>query len=190
MPTKFTFDTEFFDVATGNSKPNSPATAGGVPGRLPTTAGNAMAGTSRQSIFDEGFANGLQEGRKQAQADLAQLQQHLQSTLLSLQTMLNEREAQILSQMLSLLHTTLHRMVGTLVEKWPQDLLEHHLKSVITSIKTDESLTLRLHPAARGYHEKLQLPHASVLGLPMHIAPDASLSHTDVVVEWKNGGAE
>ncbi|MBI1308792.1 MAG: hypothetical protein GC129_02890 [Proteobacteria bacterium] len=177
---KYTFDTEFFEVV-GDAKSPSPTA---------TRAPASMPANPRQKAYDEGYTTGLKEGQQQAQADLAQLQQHLQSTLTALQKTTEERESTLATQMLALLRTTLYRQVGDLMSHYPDELLEQHLRSVLPLIKADESLTLRIHPAARGYHEKLQLPQASILGLPMHIITDPSLGLTDAVVEWKNGGVE
>lgn len=174
---KYTFDTEFFEVV------------GGPAGH--TTIPQAHAAMNpRQKAYDEGYANGLREGQQQAQADLQKLQQHLQNTIISLQRSVEERETQLLTQSLALLRVTLHHLLGHVVAHFPDELLEEHLRNLLPLLKTDEALTLRIHPAARGYHEKLQLPHASIMGLPMHILTDPNLGLTDAVVEWKNGGAE
>jgi len=172
---KYTFDTEFFEVVGGTSPTPRPGSAPVNP---------------RQKAYDEGYTTGLSEGQKQAQADLAQLQQHLQSTLSALQKSMAEREASLITEALSLLRTTLHRLVGDLMSHYPDEMLEQHLRAVLPLIKADESLTLRINPAARGYHEKLQLPQAGILGLPMHIITDTTLGLTDAVVEWKHGGVE
>lgn len=177
-PQKFTFDTEFFEL---------------VPGSASSTAAAHLAQTQaeqKQQAYDEGYAAGLKEGQQQAQADLAVMQQHLQKTLAALQGGMAEREAQLLMQTLALLRTSLHHLVGDVLRHYPDELLEQHLRMVLPLVKTDESLTLRIHPQARGYHEKLGLPHAGIMGIPMHVVADASLGGTDAVVEWKNGGAE
>ncbi|MFA5901836.1 MAG: hypothetical protein WC829_22295 [Hyphomicrobium sp.] len=176
---KFSFDTEFFEVMPGSD------------GLVPTVGNQQKAMEAvRQQAYADGFAAGLAEGQQQAQTDLAQLQQHTNNTLLTLQTTQAEREGQLLSQCLGLLHTTLHHLLGHAVTHYGPELLEHHLRSILPLLKTDESLTLRIHPAARGFHEKLGLPQAAILGLPMQIVPDTTLGHTDVIIEWRNGGVE
>lgn len=173
--TKFAFDTEFFEVVAG--QPGA--------GTISTTSSRSM-----EAIKQEAYAAGLAEGQKQAQADLAQLQQHLQNTIVSLQKSLAEREEQITRQCLGLLGVTITHLLGHAGSHYGAELLEHHLRTLLPLIKTDESLTLRIHPAARGYHEKLGLPQASILGLPMHVVPDATLGPTDAIIEWANGGVE
>lgn len=184
--TKFGFDTEFFELVQGQKTPAS-ATATPV-----VTAADLQAQeqAERQRIYDEGFTAGMAEGQQQAQADLAQLQQHLQNALLALQTAQNEREEQLLTQTLSLLRVSLHRIVGQVADNYGPELLEHHLRTLLPLLKADEVLTLRIHPAARGFHEKLGLPQAAIMGLPMNIVSDPALGQTDAVVLWANGGVE
>lgn len=183
---KFGFDTEFFELVQGQQ-----AAGGGLaaPGITPVQQ-RVQVEEMRQQAYDEGFAAGVSEGQKQAQADLAQLQQHLQNALLALQTTQNEREEQLLMQMLSLLRVSLHHLVGQVAANYGPELLEHHLRALMPLLKGDEALTLRIHPAARGFHEKLGLPQASIMGLPMNVTSDPSLGQTDAVVLWANGGVE
>ncbi|RYG60449.1 MAG: hypothetical protein EON60_07145 [Alphaproteobacteria bacterium] len=184
--TKFGFDTEFFELVQGQKVSAKTAVeAPATPEDL-----RAQEAAVRQGIYDEGYAAGMEEGQKQAQADLAQLQQHLQNTLLALQKTQDEREEHLLTQMLGLLRVTLHRLVGQVADNYGPELLEHHLRTLLPLLKSDEALTLRIHPAARGFHEKLGLPQASIMGLPMHIASDPTLGQTDAVVMWTNGGVE
>jgi flagellar biosynthesis/type III secretory pathway protein FliH len=193
--TKFGFDTEFFELVQGQGN-ETPATDGVAPtkpaGAMPTTIAQfrAQMEETRQQAYAEGYAVGMSEGQNQAQADLAQLQQHLQNALLALQSAQNEREEHLLMQTLSLLRVTLHHLVGQTMANYGPELLEHHLRALLPLLKTDEALTLRIHPAARGFHEKLGLPQASIMGLPMHIAADANLGPTDAVILWANGGVE
>lgn len=176
---KFAFDTEFFEVV------GTHAAVG------PTAAQRrAEEESSKQEAYNAGYSAGLAEAQKAGQADLAQLQQNLQNTLMALQKSQNERETQLLNQMLTFTRTSLHRIVGHAAEHYGAEMLESHLRSLLDKLKADESLTLRIHPAARGFHEKLQLPQAAILGLPMQINPDSSLGPTDAVVEWRNGGVE
>lgn len=184
--TKFGFDTEFFELVPGQqgsvpANPNKPLTK---------EQQQALVEEARQAAYADGYAAGLAEGQQQAQADLAQLQQHLQNTLLTLQTAINEREEHLLMQCLSLLRVSLHHVVGHAANAYGPELLEHHLRALLPLLKMDETLTLKIHPAARGFHEKLGLPQAAIMGLPMHIAADPALGQTDAVIQWANGGVE
>ena len=182
--TKFGFDTEFFELVQSQKGLSGGAAA-------PATAQQkAQLEDIRRAGYDEGYATGLVEGQKQAQADLALVQQHVQNTLMSLQKATQEREEELLRQTLTLLRQTLHHMVGHAVRHYPSELFEHHLRTIIPLLGGDQSLTLRIHPSARGYHEKLALPQASIMGMPMNLKSDASLGPTDAVVEWTNGGVE
>ena len=183
--TKFGFDTEFFELVQGQKV--SVADKGGAP---TAEQKQAVADDLRRQAYEEGFAAGMAEGLAQAQADLAQLQQHLQNALLALQNTQNEREEQLLMQMLSLLRVSMHHLVGQIAASYGPELLEHHLRALLPQLKADESLTLRIHPAARGFHEKLGLPQAAIMGLPMNIISDPALGQTDAVVMWANGGVE
>jgi flagellar biosynthesis/type III secretory pathway protein FliH len=144
----------------------------------------------RQQAYADGMAAGIVEGQNQAQADLAVVQQHMQNALMALQEAVTQREEQILTQVLSLMRVTLHQLVGLLAVTMGPELLEHHLRALLPLLKTDETLTLRVHPLARGFHEKLGLPQAAIMGVPMHIVNDATLGHTDAVILWANGGVE
>ena len=180
--TKFGFDTEFFELVQSQKGLSGGAAA-------PATAQQkAQLEDIRRAGYDEGYATGLVEGQKQAQADLALVQQHVQNTLMSLQKATQEREEELLRQTLTLLRQTLHHMVGHAVRHYPSELFEHHLRTIIPLLGGDQSLTLRILPSARGYHEKLALPQASIMGMPMNLKSDASLGPTDAVVEWTNGG--
>jgi flagellar biosynthesis/type III secretory pathway protein FliH len=139
---------------------------------------------------NEGYAAGLAEGRKQAQAEVEALSSMAQQALSGLQASLQEREAQMAQQTLSLLRLTLHHLLGHAISHYPDELLEHHLKSVQPLLRQDETLVLHIHPNAQGFHDKLKLPQAQILGLPMQIVPDANLGLSDVVVEWRGGGVE
>lgn len=181
--TKFGFDTEFFELVPGQQ-------GGGVAAVASNPQNKAKLEEARREGYDEGYAVGLAEGQKQAQADLAQVQQHLQNTLMALQTAVTEREQVLLTQVLSLLRQTLHHLVGHAVRHYPAEVFEHHLRTLLPLLTGTETLTLRIHPSARGYHEKLALPQASIMGMAMHLTSDASLGPTDAVVEWANGGVE
>lgn len=182
--TKFGFDTEFFELVNGQQ--------GGASSGGGTSSSNhaKQLDEARQSAYAEGYAKGLEEGQSQAQADLAQLQQHLQNTILALQTSQTQREEQLLVQMLSLMRVSIHQLLGHVAVYLGPELLEHHLRALLPMLVTDESLTLKIHPAARGFHEKLGLPQAAIMGLPMNIVSDPALGHTDAVVQWTNGGVE
>lgn len=193
--TKFGFDTEFFELVQTDTQAGASAPVAGKPtaaGAMPTTIAQfkAQMDEARQQAYTEGYTVGMNEGQNQAQADLAQLQQHLQNALLALQNAQAEREEHLLMQCLSLLRVTLHHVVGQAVASYGPEILEHHLRALLPLLKTDEALTLRIHPAARGFHEKLGLPQASIMGLPMHITSDANLGPTDAVILWANGGVE
>lgn len=180
-PTKFTFDTEFFEVVGGGRN--------AAPVSLPASSSRSSEAKLQQA-YGEGHAAGLAEGQQQAQADLARLQQHTQNALLSLQQATEAREEKLLKNLLGLLQGTLQNLLGHASHHYGAEVLEHHLRALLPLAKTDEQLTLRLHPAARGYHEKLGLPQAQVLGLPLRIVADSTLGPTDALLEWQHGGVE
>jgi flagellar biosynthesis/type III secretory pathway protein FliH len=180
-PAKFTFDTEFFEVVGGGR--NATAIT------LPQSSGRS-AEAKLQQAYTEGHTAGVTEGQQQAQADLARLQQHTQNTLLAMQQALEARDAKLLNNLLGLLQGTLQNLLGHASQHYGAEVLEHHLRALLPLAKPEEQLTLRLHPAARGYHERLNLPHATILGLPLRIVPDSTLGPTDALVEWQHGGVE
>lgn len=180
---KFGFDTEFFEVV-GASSSGSPAS--GEAARPNTKSPDEY----RQEGYDAGYAAGVAEGRKQAEQALVPLQEHLQALLANLEHTVAVREEQLMVNTLSLVRLTLHHLLSHAAQHYPEEVLEQHLKAVIPLVKADESLMLRISPAAQTYHEKLKLPQASILGLPMQIVTDASLAPTDVSIEWRGGGVE
>jgi len=183
--TKFGFDTEFFELVQGQQ---GNTTSSGMPSSPQAQA--KLVEEARQQAYAEGYTKGLAEGQVQSQTDLAQLQQNLQNTLLALQASQTEREEQLLVQMLSLMRVSVHHMLGHVAVFLGPELLEHHLRALLPMLTQDETLTLKIHPAARGFHEKLGLPQAAIMGLPMNIVADPSLGHTDAVIQWANGGVE
>ncbi len=180
-PAKFTFDTEFFEVVGGGRN----AAALSLPQHTSRTAEAKL-----QQAYSEGHAAGLVEGQQQAQADLARLQQHTQNTLMAMQQAMEVRDGQLLNNLLGLLQGTLQCLLGHASQHYGPEVLEHHLRALLPLANTEENLTLKLHPSARGYHEKLNLPHATVLGLPLRIVTDSALGPTDALVEWQHGGVE
>ena len=144
----------------------------------------------KQQAYQDGYAAGMRDGQQQAQADLALVQQHLQNTLIALQNSLEQRDVVLQNQMLGLVMRSAEAVIGHAALHYAPEILEHHLRQILPLVKADESLTLRIHPSARGFHEKLQLPQASILGLTMRVLPDTQLGSVDAVVEWANGGVE
>jgi hypothetical protein len=45
-------------------------------------------------------------------------------------------------------------------------------------------------PQAIGYHEKLGLPQATILGVPLRVVTDTTLGPVDAIMEWQHGGVE
>lgn len=182
---KFGFDTEFFELV------GTPITTVGEPTEgAPKTPLPRGPEALRQQIFSEGHAAGLAEGQAQAQADLARLQQHLQNTLLSLQQANDARDNQVLSTLLGLMQRTLNHLIGHAAQHYGPEVLEHHLRQILPLARTDEALTLRIAPQAVGYHEKLGLPHATILGVPLRVITDTTLGPVDAIMEWQHGGVE
>lgn len=173
---RFGFDTEFGE-------------AGGPGAAAPKVAGKVLE-EARQEAYAQGFAAGEEAGRQQAQEEIQALATQMQGLLTGLQESMVERDKQLLNNTLSLVRLSLHQILGQAATNYPDTLLEHHLRAVQPLIRQEESLTLRIHPGAQGFHEKLKLPHAHILGLPMQIVTDPTLALTDVVVEWKGGGVE
>jgi flagellar biosynthesis/type III secretory pathway protein FliH len=179
---KYTFDTEFFEVVGQQRFPAGDTAALSAKSRDPEVL--------RQQAYAEGHTAGLQEGQAQAQADLLRLQQHLQNTLLALQTSLEDRERVLIGNLLGLVQASLGHILGHAAQHYGAEILEHHLRALLALARTDEALTLRIHPQARGYHEKLGLPQANIMGLALRVVPDTTLGSVDAVVEWQHGGIE
>lgn len=180
---KFGFDTEFFELVGGTR-----ASGDGI--SAPTQPSEPDAEALRQEAYAEGHAVGLAEGQTQAQADLARLQQHLQNTLLALQQANDTREEQTLNTLLGLMQRTLTHLIGHAAQHYGPEVLEHHLRQLLPLARTDETLTLRVAPQAIGYHEKLGLPQATILGITLRVATDSTLGPVDAIMEWQHGGVE
>lgn len=175
---KFAFDTEFFEVV-----------AGGMPGTAARSPGQVQE-ELRQQAYAEGVAAGQAEGHAMADAEVARLQAYVVSMTAQLEAMLAEREHTLLHQMLGFVRGTLQHVLGQAVKYYPDELLAHHLQTLVPLAKAGEALVLRINPQARGFHEKLGLPQANIVGVPMQIVPDPSLGLTDALLEWQHGGLE
>ena len=175
---KFAFDTDFFEVV-----------AGGVPGTA-TRSPSQVQEELRQQAYAEGMAVGQAEGQAMAQAEAVHFQAYFASMTAQLEGMLAEREQALLHQMLGFVRGTLQHVLGQVVKYYPDELLAHHLQTLVPLAKAGETLVLRINPQARGFHEKLGLPQANILGVPMQIVPDPTLGLTDALLEWQHGGLE
>lgn len=175
---KFAFDTEFFEVVSG-----------GIPGTAVRSPGQVQE-ELRQQAYAEGVAAGQAEGHAMAEAEVVRLQAYIASVTARLEDMLSERERTLLHQMLGFVRGTLQHVLGQAVKYYPDELLAHHLQTLVPLAKTGEALVLRINPQARGFHEKLSLPQANILGVPMQIVPDPALGLTDALLEWQHGGLE
>lgn len=179
--TKFTFEnefSEFFDVA--------------VMDGLATPAGRTTK--TAQDSYDEGFREGLAKGRAegetQAQQEITALQQQLTALSEKLTQTQLEWQRNLSRQALGLMRVALHKLVGHAAEHYSDQMLEQHLKYLLGELHQGDNLTLRINPQAKGYHEKLGLPHANIAGVPFRIVTDPALGITDVVIEWPQGGLE
>lgn len=186
-PQKFAFDNDFFDVTVAGAPVTSGMSASG-------STAQAKLEEKLQAAHDDGYAAGQADGRAQATATAALEVAELKNQLLALTASVSEAQTAwqlgLQQQLLGLTRLTLHHLVGHAAEHYPDQLLEHYLKDLVPQLRTSEELHLRLHPQARGYHEKLGLPQASIGGRAFQIIPDPSLGPADVVVEWRQGGLE
>lgn len=180
-PTKFSFENEFsdfFDVAVMD----------GLATPVRAQAKNA------QDSYDTGFREGLAQGRAEGDAELQQELVTLRQQVEALTTRLTQSQADwqhvLARHAMTLLRASLHRLAGHAAEHYSDQLLEHHLKYLLANLHHGDNLTLRINPQAKGYHEKLGLPHANIGGIPFRIVTDPALGVTDVVVEWPQGGME
>lgn len=180
-PEKFVFATDFFDVAMmdGLASPAAPVA------RLPRNI---------QEARDEGLKEGLAQGRAEGDAILQQELGALRQQVASLTQQLGEQymawELALSNMALSLVRVTLHRFLGHAAAHYSDQMLEQALRGLLNLLTQGEPLVLRVHPQARGYHEKLGLPQASIGQLAFRIVPDDKLGPTDVVIEWPGGGLE
>lgn len=173
---KFSFENEFFDVAVLD---------GLVGGKKSPALDNAR---------DEGFKEGLAKGRAEAETLLQQEVDVLKKQLQSLSSQLTRQQEnwqhELARQTLTLLRTSLHRLVGHAAEHYSDQMLENHIKHLLALLHHGDNLTLRINPQAKAYHEKLGLPQASIGNIPFKITTDPALGITDVVMEWPSGGLE
>jgi flagellar biosynthesis/type III secretory pathway protein FliH len=170
---KFGFDNEFFELDV----------AGGFNG------GRAKADGIEQ-VRAEAYAAGLNEGKNMATAEVAELAKRL-TTLTEQMTQAQAAwEERSLRQLLTLWHASFSRLLGQAAQHYPEQVFEQHLKNLLPLVRTGEELTLRLHPNARHFHEKLGLAHAHISGHNFRIVDDHGLLPGDCVVEWHGGGLE
>lgn len=181
---KFAFDNDFFELAVMGT-PAAAAQAAAPVQRMPKNIEAA-----HKQGYEEGFAEGQKQAQAAAAADMAILQQHMAAGTRALETATQQVEESFVTRGLSLLRVSLHRLMGNAAQHYPDQILEHHLRLLVASLRTSEDLTLRIHPQARTYHEKLGLAQANIQGTPFHIIPDSSLGPTDCLIEWSRGGLE
>lgn len=181
---KFAFDNDFFELAVLGTA----AAPTGTQAPLPRMPKNIEA--AHKQGYDEGFAEGQKQAQQAAANDLNLLQQHLAGAVRMLEEATTTVEESFVQRGLSLLRVSLHRLLGNAAQHYPDQILEHHLRTLVASLRTAEDLTLRIHPQARTYHEKLGLAQANIQGTPFHIIPDSSLGPTDCLIEWSRGGLE
>lgn len=170
---KFGFDNEFFELD--------------VAGGFNTTQARADA---LEQARAEGFAAGLQEGKSAAGIEVTELTHRLAALTEQITQAQKAWEERSVRQLLALWHGSFSRLLGQAVQHYPEQILEQHLKSLLPLITTGEDLTLRINPAARGFHDKLGLAHAHIGGHEFRIIDDHTLPVTDCVVEWRSGGLE
>lgn len=179
-PEKFVFATDFFDVAMMDGLANATPAQ-----RIPKNIQEAHAEGLR-----EGLAKGRAEGEAILQQELTTLRQQVANLTQQLSGQYSAWELSITNMALSLLRVTLHKLLGHAAAHYSDQMLEQHLRGLLNQLTQGEPLTLRVHPQARGYHEKLALPQASIGQLAFRIVPDDKLGPTDVVIEWPGGGLE
>lgn len=174
---KFAFETEFFAVADMDGLAAAP--------RLPRNIQEA-----KEEGLREGLARGRAEGEAILQEELAALKQQVATLAERLSAEHAQWTADLTRQGLNLLRVTLHHLLGHAAAHYSDQVLEHHLRDLLSRLQQGEGLTLRVNPQAKGYHEKLALPQASIGHIPFKIVADPSLGPTDVVMEWPGGGLE
>lgn len=174
---KFAFENEFFDVAV-----------------LDGMVGTSAKARSLQEAHDNAFKEGLAQGRAEGDTLLHQEVTALKQQLQTLTSKLTQQQAQwhdaITKEAITLLRTSLHRLTGHAAEHYSDQLVEHHIKHLLTLLHQGENLTLRINPQAKNYHDKLGLPQASIGNIPFKIVTDPSVGITDVIMEWPSGGLE
>lgn len=180
-PEKYVFATDFFDVAMMDGLASAAPAAPRLPRNL-------------QEARDEGLKEGLAQGRAEGEAILQQELTALKAQVAALTSQLSGQyaawELSLTNMALSLIRATLHRLIGHAAAHYSDQVLEQHLRNLLKQLTQGEPLTLRVHPQARGYHEKLGLPQASIGQLAFRIVADDKLGPTDVVIEWPGGGLE
>jgi flagellar biosynthesis/type III secretory pathway protein FliH len=170
---KFGFDNEFFELDIASGLNGGRAKADGI-----------------EQVRAEAYAAGLNEGKNMATAEMAEMAKRLDTITEQLTQAQATWEERSVRQLLTLWHASFSRLLGQAAQHYPEQVFEQHLKSLLPLIRTGEELTLRLHPNARHFHEKLGLAHAHISGHNFRIIDDHGLLPSDCVVEWHGGGLE
>lgn len=172
-PEKFAFAHDFFELNVAPAGPKTPVSAAAL-----------------EQAKEEGYAAGRAAAQQQAALEIAELKNQILGLTQAFEEGQNTYADQLERAALTVMRQALHHVVGHAAANYPDQILEHFLHTLLPLLRTTEELTLRIHPAARQYHEKLGLPQASIGGRPMHIVPDGTLGPADCVVEWQRGGME
>lgn len=168
---KFKFANDFFDVSIAN------------PGK------NGSPPVDKEA---EAYTAGEAAGRQAAEAEIANLQQQHQQFLTTLaQEVKASHEAfqtALTTQALTLVLHTCEQLLGDAAENYPADILDRHLRQLIENITETKNITLKLNPQAAEFHKKLAGKELELNNITMNLVHDTSLSPTDCVAEWHNGG--
>ncbi|MDD9912633.1 MAG: FliH/SctL family protein [Alphaproteobacteria bacterium] len=170
---KFQFDTDFFEVL-------SPA----------EVAAAEEADQAREQAYEEGFAAGKQKQTQEMQTQLQQQIQALQSIADEVQHQQDAYTIALGRQALTIVTQVLNQLLDHAAENYPQDILEQHLKGIIAELPQNMPLTLKIHPDAATFHEKLQAPEATIQNCSFAIQTDPQIPLGDCVAIWENGGIE
>jgi flagellar biosynthesis/type III secretory pathway protein FliH len=170
---KFQFDTDFFEVLT----PEEVLRA-------------EEAEQSKEQAYNEGFTAGQNKVLQDMQQQLTQQLQTMHNISQQIQHQQDVYVVALGRQALQIINQTLHQILDHAAEHYPQEILEKHLRDVIPQVPGNMPLTLKIHPDATTFHEKLGAPEATIQGRTFTIQTDPNIAPGDCVVIWDNGGVE
>ena len=159
---------------------------------MPTTAASKEPSIEEQKAV--AFQEGVNEGRQQAEQQMAQQLASTQATFQEACKKLNELETIYLNnlgrQLINGLQDILTHTIANAAEHYPQDILDKHLREILTGLPKNNELKLIIHPETAAFHDKLAQTEATIQNHTFKIEHNANLAVGDCTIIWENGGVE
>lgn len=185
-PKKYLFDNNDFDEEVIRARARAQAEAK----RRPTFSQEEME-ASRQTGFTQGRQEGVRETMSGLEAQLAELAQHIHTSLGLFTAQEEARTALFVEQASTLAATILQKSMPALLEKMSLPQMTDFLSDILSQhVKKNNLLIYVPTRYADALNEKIQeLASKSEHGHTWQVKPSDTLSNYECHIEWDGGGA-